>query len=189
VSQQELLIAAVRALEGAAVPYMLTGSVVSSFYGEPRATHDFDFVVSLEDDRVAGLHAALDRLDGRIELGGMRRAPRDRTMFDDIDHATGLKLGFWMVGADAYDSACLARRRSESLFGTTMSIASAEDIILIKLRWAKRMGGSVKRFTDALRVLEVQRPKLDVAYIERWADALGVRDEWDRLGREARPID
>lgn len=58
-SQQELLIAAVRALDAVGVPYMLTGSVVSSYYGEPRATHDFDVVVSLDDDLVSGLHAVL----------------------------------------------------------------------------------------------------------------------------------
>jgi hypothetical protein len=189
VSQQELLTAAVRALDAAAVPYMLTGSVVSSFYGEPRATHDFDFVVALGEDLVPGLHSSLARLDGHVDVEAMRRALRDRTMFNYIDHATGLKVDFWMIGHDPYDVACFARRRSESLFGTAMSIASAEDIILIKLRWAKRMGGSTKQFTDALRVLEVQRPVLDFAYIERWANALDARRDWERLQREARPID
>ncbi len=41
-SQQELLINAVRALENAHIDYMLTGSVVSSLQGEPRSTHDID---------------------------------------------------------------------------------------------------------------------------------------------------
>jgi hypothetical protein len=189
VSQQQLLIDAVRALETAGVPYMLTGSVVSSYYGEPRATHDFDFVVSLGEVQLSALHASLSALDGHIDEVGMRRALRGRSMFNFIDHVTGLKVDFWIIGREPYDDACFARRRTESLFGTKMAVASPEDIILIKLRWAKRMGGSVKQFRDALRVYEVQRPTLDFAYIESWLDPLDVRHDWDRIRREALPID
>ena len=46
-SQQELLSRVVRALTAAGVEYMVTGSVASSFQGEPRLTHDIDLVISL----------------------------------------------------------------------------------------------------------------------------------------------
>ena len=39
-SQQELLRRVVKELEELDVEYMLTGSLVSSLQGEPRATHD-----------------------------------------------------------------------------------------------------------------------------------------------------
>jgi predicted nucleotidyltransferase len=44
-SQQALLRRVVRALDGAGVPHMLTGSLASSLQGEPRATHDIDLVI------------------------------------------------------------------------------------------------------------------------------------------------
>ena len=166
---------------------MLTGSLVSSLYGEPRATHGFDIVVALDADAVPALHGSLSGLDGYVDADGMRRALRDGTMFNYIDHGTGLKVGFRMPRPDPYDRACFARRRTEALFGRAGSVASPEDLILSKLRWSLRSGGSVKQFTDALRVLEVQGPALDLAYVERWAGPLGVRFEWDRLRREARP--
>lgn len=186
--QQELLIAVVRALEDAGVPYMLTGSLVSSLYGEPRATHDFDIVVALEADRLPALLESLSALDGYADVEGMRRALRDGTMFNYIDHGTGLKVDFWMLRGDPFDEACFARRRTELLFGVSMRVASPEDIILSKLRWAKRSGGSEKQHNDALRVFEVQRAALDLAYIERWAGTLGVEDGWARVRREARPL-
>ena len=37
-------------LEQAEIPYFVTGSVASIFYGEPRLTHDVDIVVYLNKD-------------------------------------------------------------------------------------------------------------------------------------------
>ncbi|MFB0554036.1 MAG: hypothetical protein ACETWQ_12085, partial [Phycisphaerae bacterium] len=60
-----------------------------------------------------------------------------------------------------------------------------EDTILAKLRWAKLCGGSEKQFTDALRVYEVQYGKLDLDYIEHWAEELDVKSLWKRITDEA----
>ena len=54
-SQQDLLRRVVEALERAGVDYMLTGSFVSSLQGEPRATHDIDDVVAMNETAVRTL--------------------------------------------------------------------------------------------------------------------------------------
>ena len=36
-------------LEISEIPYMLTGSIVSSLQGVPRSTHDIDFVISISE--------------------------------------------------------------------------------------------------------------------------------------------
>jgi hypothetical protein len=43
----ELLTAFVAPLEKSGIPYFITGSVASIFYGEPRLTHDIDIVIHL----------------------------------------------------------------------------------------------------------------------------------------------
>lgn len=43
--EEEALGAVVRALDLLAIPYMVTGSVASSYHGRPRATHDADIVI------------------------------------------------------------------------------------------------------------------------------------------------
>jgi hypothetical protein len=53
-SQQELLKKVVAALESGAIPYMLTGSLVSSLRGEPRSTHDIDDVVAMQHSEAGG---------------------------------------------------------------------------------------------------------------------------------------
>lgn len=44
-TQQEFLKELVGRLEHCGIPYMITGSLGSSFHGEPRSTHDGDGVI------------------------------------------------------------------------------------------------------------------------------------------------
>jgi hypothetical protein len=64
VSLAALLAATVAQLERAAVPYMITGSVASSYHGEPRATRDLDIVI--DPDR-----GGIGRLVGELEAAGL----------------------------------------------------------------------------------------------------------------------
>lgn len=43
--EEEALVRVVRALETEAIPYMVTGSIASSYHGRPRSTHDADIVI------------------------------------------------------------------------------------------------------------------------------------------------
>lgn len=60
--QRDLLIMVARALNAHRVPYLLSGSFASSYYGFPRATHDIDFVVEVDRQQLKRLGAALKRL-------------------------------------------------------------------------------------------------------------------------------
>jgi hypothetical protein len=53
--------------------------------------------------------------------------------------------------------------------------------ILSKLEWARKAGGSERQLADALGVLQVCGDRLDRAYVEKWAAALGVGDLWRDL--------
>ena len=56
-------------------------------------------------------------------------------------------------------------------------VATAEDTILAKLEWYRK-GGEVseRQWRDVLGVLKVQAGALDVDYLYRMADELGVKD-------------
>ena len=77
--QQELLNAVISALEGAAIPYMLTGSVVSSMQGEPRATHDIDVIVSLRAE-----DTILAKLRWAVMSGGSEKQFGDALCFYEV---------------------------------------------------------------------------------------------------------
>jgi hypothetical protein len=188
VSQQDLLRRIITALGEAGVPYMLTGSLVSSLQGEPRATHDIDLVVSLGASGVAAAVAALSAPDLYLDPDAVAEAVARRNMFNLIDPASGDKADFWILTDDEYDTARFARRRTVEVLGAVLVVTAPEDTILMKLRWAAE-GGSEKQRLDALRVYEVQQGALDQKYLEEWAERLGVDGLLAGLQADAEPVD
>ena len=64
-------------------------------------------------------------------------------------------------------------------------MVSPEDSILSKLEWS-REGASERQFLDALAVARTQGDDLDLAYLKRWAQELGLTAELERLLSEAK---
>ncbi len=188
-SQQELLSKVVQTLESAQIDYMITGSVVSSLQGEPRATHDIDVVIAIQAASIPRLLAAFPSPHYYLDADGLRDALKSGQMVNLIDVNGGDKVDFWPLTSDAFDQSRFQRRYTEDFFGLKMQVTRAEDTILMKLRWAQQSGGSEKQFIDALRVYEVQFNKLDLTYINLWAKELAIEAEWLRLQKEAQVIE
>ena len=174
-----LLAGTIARLERAGVAYMVTGSVASSFHGEPRATRDLDIVIDPDPE-------ALTRLVGELEAAGLyvnadtaRRALDDRTLFNAIDGVTGWKVDFLVRRDRPFSREEFVRRTRVDLLGTPAWIASPEDTVIAKLDWAAA-GGSDRQLADVASMLEIGRDDLDLDYIERWVSALGLDAAWRR---------
>jgi hypothetical protein len=80
------------------------------------------------------------------------------------------------------------RREPASLLGIEVSLASAEDVLIAKMEWAGMADSALQR-EDALQLVERAAERLDMAYVERWVEELGLDAEWallqDRLGDDA----
>ena len=185
-SQQALLTYIVRALGGAGVPYMLTGSLASSLQGEPRTTHDIDLVVDIAVSDVARVMQALSAPQVYLDEHAVDDAARRRTMFNLIDSSSGDKADFWLLTEDPYDRERFARRLPVEALGLELSVSAPEDTILMKLRWSAKAGGSEKQLGDALRVYEVQAGSLDERYLDEWAARLNVADALAAIRSQAR---
>jgi hypothetical protein len=186
-SQQELVKRVIDVLSGAGIAYMLTGSVVSSMQGEPRATHDLDVVIALTADKASELLKAFSSPEYYLSAEAIKEAIAQHSSFNLLSLDTGEKVDFWMLTNEPFDQSRFSRRRYDHVLGIELNVSAPEDTILMKLRWAKLSGGSEKQFTDALRVYEVQHKALDFDYLKHWAVQLGVEDLWQRLQEEAKP--
>jgi len=187
-SQRELLALVIGELNRLGIPYMLTGSLASSMQGVPRSTHDIDLVVALASEQIDALVAAFGEPDYYLSREAIQDALRNRSMFNLISLADGEKVDFWMLTDERFDQARFARKQEEDANGVRISVSSPEDTILAKLRWARLTGNGDKHIKDAMHVYELQRPSLDVTYLESWVKQLGVADLWARLQVEARPL-
>jgi hypothetical protein len=63
-------------------------------------------------------------------------------------------------------------------------MVSPEDALLSKLEWAQE-GASERQYHDALGIALSQLGRLDLGYLRRWANELGIRDPLERVLAEA----
>jgi hypothetical protein len=190
--QSELLKRVVARLQQAGIEHMLTGSVVSSLQGEPRATHDIDIVIAVRgtsENLASALKAAFPDPDYFLDEEAARIAITMRSMFNILDTQEGDKVDMWLLSDDDFDRSRFSRKVTEPFEGTSLVVSRPEDTILAKLKWCAMSGHSEKQFTDALRVYEVQHGQLDQGYLDEWAVKLGVEALLARLRAQAEPID
>ena len=165
------------------IPYMLTGGLAVVYYGAPRTTHDIDVVILISPADITRIKGMLEP-DFLVDEESIKAALREGSMFNAIHDETGFKVDFWMLKPDEYDRARFSRRVQVSVLGVTMSLPTAEDVIISKLDWFKQSDVD-KHFSDALGVYAVQKNALDTAYVARWCEAKSLLDLWHRLQRDA----
>ena len=101
-TEQELLVDCLRKLNRLGVPYMLTGSMASNFWGVPRTTHDLDFVVKFQPED--GPRIAREFEDGFfIDERAIRGAFAPPYMFNAIYRRSALKVDFWSLRSEVFE--------------------------------------------------------------------------------------
>lgn len=165
------------ALEAAAIPYFVTGSFASSAHGVPRATNDIDIVISPTHQQLRELldHFPDSEYDTNKEAAF--EAFARRSMFNIIDAASLWKVDLIFRQQTGFDASRFARRGVVEIAGVRLQTASAEDILITKLWWAK-LGESERQINDAVGVIQVQGGKLDIEYVEHWVNFLDLEDQW-----------
>lgn len=173
------------ALEMQGIPYMLTGSVASSLYGVPRATNDLDLVIAPTREQLLALIQMFQRLGLTVAPEHAVAALRNRDQFNVIDFARGLKADLIVQKDREFSRTEFERRNTYEVEGMRLTLASPEDVLIAKLEWAK-IGNSDRQIVDAAGIVEVQGASLDLAYIERWVDALDLQPQWAAARRQAK---
>lgn len=179
----ELIKHVIRVLESNRIPYMVTGSVASSSLGEPRMTHDLDVVVELDERHVKALLDAFPDPDYYVDKQAVRTAIRLGGMFNIIDNKGVGKIDFWMLKDDPLDERAFSRRKRWPVLDVDADLPRPEDLILLKLRWARESGGSERQLGDCKGILEVHRGQINLAELDHWALRFGVRELWSEVRR------
>jgi len=171
-------------LERAGIPYMLTGSFASSAYGMHRGSGDIDFIIASDEAGGRRLLDHLPQLDFYSDPGHVLDACRQRSIFNMMDHVTGLKIDFIFLKSRAFSQEEFGRRKKASVWEFPLYIATPEDVVIEKLEWEK-LGNSSRQIEDAAGILKVRGAGLDIPYIEKWVAELDLASEWSRARRMA----
>ncbi len=172
----EVTLKVVAVLEKLQIPYLVGGSLASSLHGVPRSTADVDMVADIGRGHVNPL---VDLLKNDFYVDGemIHEAITHRSSFNIIHLATMYKVDIFTLREDAFNAELLSRAEPRLLEGHSVMVATAEDIVVEKLRWY-RMGDEVsdRQWNDVLGVLRRAGGRLDRAHMEHWANEVGVED-------------
>ena len=179
----ELLALVVETFTRLGVPYLVTGSVASMAYGEPRLTNDIDVVAGIREEHTPGLLAAFPADAFYLSPEAIQEAIRRQGQFNIIHPGSGLKVDVIIRKETPFDRSRFARARlirpAESYEAT---FAAAEDVIIKKMEYY-REGGSDKHLRDITGILKVSAQEIDEGYIVEWSERLGLRPIWEMIKR------
>ncbi|MCC5954393.1 MAG: hypothetical protein JJU45_20075 [Acidimicrobiia bacterium] len=138
-------------------------------------TEGFDAV--LPDLQAANLY---------VPVEDARRAAGAGGSFNVLDPDHGGKIDVFVNDpADAFTSSRLERRILAEVFDVPCWVATAEDVVLAKLRWRLTSRSEIQ-WRDCVEIASVN--DLDVAYLRRWAPELGVTSDLaDLLAKDSSP--
>jgi hypothetical protein len=174
----------VGALDHAGIPYMLTGSFASSFHGVPRGTQDIDIVISPAPDQLHVLVRLLPDSEYYVDEEAALDALRRQSQFNVIDFATGWKIDLIIRKSRPFSREEFDRRSLVDFEGMRLAVATAEDVLIAKLEWA-RLSQSQRQIDDAAGILRIRAGELDREYVHKWVRELNLQEQWEAACRAA----
>lgn len=173
----------IRALEGAAIPYMVVGSYFSNYYGVPRSTKDLDVLVQVSGPAISELKLLL----------GPKFIVDPQTSFETATFSTKnvvrlkaspFEIELFHLMDDDYDQERFRRRVQIHLSDCSPFLPTPEDVIITKLKWLLSINRDKDRL-DVFNVIQARYLTLDWPYIEFWCDKHGTRQLLEELRRAA----
>lgn len=184
--QYEPLRRLVRCFESLGIQYIVTGSMASMAYGEPRFTNDIDVVVDIKEEHIAGLKRCFPENEFYLSEDAVRMAISENQQFNIIHPASGLKIDVIVRKKNAFDDSRFQRyKRFNFTEDTAANFASPEDVIIKKMEFYKE-GGSEKHLRDITGILKVSGGMIDYSYIEKWAEKLVLTEVWEAVLKRIR---
>jgi hypothetical protein len=178
--EPELFLLFVRPLNRAGIRYIVSGSVAAIVYGEPRLTHDVDFVVFLSDadiQRLVEVFPAADFYLPPVETIAAEVRREQRGHFNIIHLETGFKADCYTTGREELHVWAFRLRRPVQFAGETVMLAPPEYVIIRKLEYY-REGGSEKHLRDIRSMLAVSGEQMDRPTLDEWIQRRGLQTEW-----------
>jgi hypothetical protein len=179
---EDVTLRVIDALNAAGVVYMLVGSFSTNVYGIPRSTKDADFVVQLDGNFPGGFY---DKLGNDFEIDPQLKFETNTGTYKQEMRFVGtpFTVELFRLSGDAFDQERFRRRVPVMVLGRETFVPTAEDVIIMKLRWFR-----AKDQPDVVNVMTVQRGKLNWDYIESWCRRHGSLTRMAEVRKSVREI-
>ena len=157
------------------IDYYVSEGVASSIHGEPRSTRDLDLVIEVKPNQIDLLVKTLEASGYYCPAGAVEDLHCGLGNMLNITHTeTIANADIYIKDNSPYSISQMNRKILIDVEEIPVFwIASAEDIILQKLRWGKG-SKSEKQWRDVLGIIKLQSKNLDYGYLTEWAENLDL---------------
>ncbi len=166
----------VKHLNSLNISHALIGGVGTSLWSEERFTKDVDFTVAMDSKQWPLLEAALAK-DPDAKIFKTNTDSGETVPY--LIRLTYKAITIDLLTAQApFQALLLTRKLLKKVDDTDFYLATAEDIIILKL-----LANRAQDRTDIGKIL-LHVKKLDFPYIEQWATTWEVLDLWHQIQKE-----
>jgi predicted nucleotidyltransferase len=164
-------------LKDLSIEYMISGSIACNYYTIPRMTRDIDIVLEILHKNIKQFIRLFED-DFYVDHDVITEEVNKRGMFNCIHKEFALKVDFIVRKETDFQKSMFARKKEININGHRMWIVSPEDLVVMKLLWAK----------DSLSELQLMDVKnllnsvedFDQVYIEKWVSFLNLDKVWEK---------
>ena len=149
------------------IAYALIGGLAVSLRGQPRVTADVDMVIAVDVERALLLVAALEHSNFRPLFADVTDVVQQSFILPLRHRRTNVKVDL-AIGLSGFEQQAIARAERLSVAGTMVSVATAEDLLIMKA-----MAGRPQDDVDLRGLVVAQGAYLDWDYCLKIAAELG----------------
>lgn len=162
------------------VKYIVTGSVASIIYGEPRVTHDIDIVINLPANYIQKLSELFDSNEfylPPLDIIKNEILRENRGHCNIINYVTGFKADIYFKGNDSFQDWALNNSRKIEFYDSVIPIAPVEYVIIKKLEFYKE-GKAQKHINDIKSMLRNSQSLIDNDLLKNYLLLFGLEKDW-----------
>jgi hypothetical protein len=176
----ELIDTFIRPLNEHRIRYVITGSVASMAYGEPRLTNDIDVVLAIQAQHIPTLVSAFPEEKFYLPPTEIIQAEilrGSRGSFNIISQENMLKADIYLVGNDSIQIWGMSHAKVLEIDEQPIRFAPPEYVIIRKLEFY-REGRSQKHLRDIASMMTESSSQIDLEILAEFLDQLGLQPQW-----------
>ena len=165
------------------IEFVVSGSVASIVYGDPRLTHDIDLVIDLSQTQAANLKNVFPENEFYLppdEVLNLEINRANRGHFNIIHKPSGFKADIYLTGINTFQKWAVQNRKEIKLDKTVFPIAPIEYVIIKKLEFYKE-GKAQKHINDIAAMIRESGDVVNYTFLKEKLTEFALEKEWEEV--------
>lgn len=167
----------------AEIKYMVTGSLATITYGEPRMTHDIDLVIKLDENKIKDLSRIFPSNEFYLppaEIIGIENKKELRGHFIIVHFESGFKADVYISSENKLEKWGMNNVREYQFYGEKIYLAPPEYVIIMKMAYYIE-GGSEKHINDIKSILKYSEDLVDFNILNSFIQDYRLEATWNSI--------